>query len=484
MSLGILAYGAYIPRRRLSRKSIAASVAWIDAALRGLARGERAIAGWDEDPITMAVEAARDALGDLNRSDIEAIRFASTSFPFVDRLNSGVVATALDLREDLAASDLGGSQRAATSGLIDALGGGRTALVVAAEMRRTKSASPLEMTTGDAGAALLVGDGEPVARLLGSHSKTIDFVDHYRTPESEFDYRWEDRWVREMGFTPMMPAAVKAGLDKAGVAAAEVTHFCLPTTLPKGADGIARKVGIPAEAVRDNLQAVCGDSGAAHSMVMLAHALEESKPGDKIVVATFGQGADVLVFEVTEAIAKVRPTRGVSGYLARRKEETNYTKFLAFRDLLDFDRGLRAEADKQSPLSMMWRHRKATGAMIGGKCTKCDTPQYPASRICVNPDCRALDSQDPYSFAEKVGTVNSYTADLLAYSPEPPNCYGMLVFPEGGRCMIDFIDVAPDDLHVGQEMRLVYRIKEIDDQRGFRRYFWKATPVADTAKDS
>ena len=78
---------------------------------------------------------------------------------------------------------------------------------------------------------------------------------------------------------------------------------------------------------------------------------------------------------------------------------------------------------------------------------------------------------------DKAGRIKSYTADRLTYSPDPPACYGMIEFEEGGRVMIDFTDIDGDALKVGQPMRMMFRIKDYDAQRGFTRYFWKAAPA-------
>jgi len=159
MAVGILAYGAYIPRLRLQRQAIAAANTWFNPALKGLAKGERAICNWDEDAVTMAVEAARDCLTGIDRAAVRGLHFASTSFPFRDRLNAGIVAEALAIAGHVAALDITASQRAATSALANALVGGAPTLLVAAEKRRAKAASPYEMTTGDGAAAVLVGEG-------------------------------------------------------------------------------------------------------------------------------------------------------------------------------------------------------------------------------------------------------------------------------------------------------------------------------------
>ena len=127
---------------------------------------------------------------------------------------------------------------------------------------------------------------------------------------------------------------------------ADIAHFAMPCVLPRVAAGIAKKAGMPDAAVRDNLHTVCGETGAAHPLVMLVDALEQAKPGEKILVVGFGQGCDALLFEATENLAKLAPRLGVKGHLARRKEETNYAKFLAFNDLVAIERGMRAEVDK------------------------------------------------------------------------------------------------------------------------------------------
>jgi 3-hydroxy-3-methylglutaryl CoA synthase len=473
---GILSYGAYLPRRRLQRKVIAAANNWFNPGLRGLAKGERAMANWDEDAVTMALEAARDCLTGLAPVTIGQLMLASTTHPYDDRQNAGIVANALHLGSALRVLDVTGSQRAGTSALATALAAGGNALVAAGEHRLAKAASAQEMHYGDGAAALLVGHGTPIARLVAAHSESVDFVHQFRGHDRAHDYAWEERWVRDEGYMKIVPAALAALFKSAGAVPGAVTHFCMPCTLPRVAAGIAKHVGLAESALRDNLAAVCGDTGAAHPLLMLAHALEASKPGDKILVAAFGQGCDALLFEVTDAISKLPPRGGVQGALARRKEETNYERFLAFNDHITLERGMRAEADHGTPLSTLYRNRDMVTGLVGGRCRKCGTLQFPRGRYCVNPKCNALDSQDDQPFSEIGATVMSYTADVLTYSPDPPAYYGMIQFDAGGRMMADFADVDDGQVEVGMPMRMMFRIKENDTARGFVRYFWKAAP--------
>jgi len=477
MSFGILAFSVYLPRLRLSRRAIAEANSWFNPALKSQAKGERAVCNWDEDVVTMAVEAARDALLERDRSSIAAVRFASTTFPFLDRLHAGIVSEALTLEQDISAQDVAASQRAATSTLASTLAGKEETLIVAAEQRRARSASPMEMTAGDGAAAILVGAGKPVARLLASASRTADFVDHYRSLDMPYDYQWEERWVRDAGYNEIVPPVINQCLEKAGRKAGDVKHFCMPVAIPRVANSTAKIAGIPETAVRDNFHAVCGETGVAHPLLMLVATLEEAKPGELILLIGFGQGADALLLEVTDVIQHHPKRLGMRGHLKRRKEVTNYVKFLAFNDAIELERGMRAEADKLTPLSALWRNRETVTSFIGGCCKKCGTLQFPRTNICVNPNCNAVHTQEPYPFADQIGRINSFTADRLTYSPDPPACYGMIQFEVGGRVMIDFTDVDADILAVGQPMRMMFRIKDIDSQRGFRRYFWKAAPV-------
>ena len=153
--------------------------------------------------------------------------------------------------------------------------------MTAGEHRRTKAASLQEMNYGDGAAAILVGEGKPIARLLAAHSETVDFVDHFRGADAEHDYAWEERWIRDEGYLKIVPRAIEAALKKAGAAGDAVTHFCMPCTLPRVGSAVAKRCGIPEGAVRDTLAAVCGDTGAAHPLLMLAHALEDAKAGDR-----------------------------------------------------------------------------------------------------------------------------------------------------------------------------------------------------------
>ena len=477
--VGITGFGAYIPRLRLQRAAVVEANKWANPGIAALAQGERSMANWDEDSVTLAVEAARDCLAGADSDAIGHISFASTTLPFTDRQNAGIVATALSLPAGIGALDVTGSQRAGTSALISALTSAQDSahLCVAADKRHARPGSTQELTFGVGAAALTVGDHNVIAEFIGHHSITDDFVDHYRADGRKFDYFWEERWIRQEGHLKLIPAAITGLLENTGVAADSIDRLIVPVNSRGAPQGIAKATGISAEAVADNLQAMCGETGVAHPLVMLVAALEGAAPGEKILICGFGQGSDALLFETTAALADYPARRGVAGSLARRCEETNYIKYLTFNGLLDMERGMRAEHDKQTALTALYRNRGMLLGFIGGKCTKCGTLQIPKTRICVNPNCGEHNSQIDEHFSEKAASVMSWTADQLAYSIDPPAHYGIVNFEGGGRLMVDFTDVDPDAIDVNMPIRMVFRIKDLDEQRGFVRYFWKASPA-------
>ncbi len=473
MSYGILSYGAYVPPIRLERSAIAAAVGWAVPGIRGLAAGARSVANWDEDAVTMAVEAGRDCLAGL-ATPISQIALASTTLPFADRSNAGIVADALNLDHNLVTEDLSGSRRAATSALARAAAGGPQALLLAADCRETRPGSSQEMLYGHGAAAVLLGEGEPVARFLGCASVHEDLVDQYRAHDADFDYALEERWVREEGWLKIVPDAVEQALARAGVGLDGIDHVALHGSAGT-ARALAKQLRLDPARMVDSLHGDCGDCGAAHPLLLLALALGQAAPGERILLIGFGQGADAIVVETTPALTARQAGRGPAHYLARRRATDNYTYYLSLRNHIDIDFGLRAERDNRTALSAFYRKRRDITSMLGGRCTACDTLQFPRALVCVK--CGAENSQEPESLSGLHGRVKSFTEDWLAYTPSPPYIYGNVEFADGANVMLEFTDFAAGEIAVGDTVRLVFRIKDFDHKRNFKRYFWKPAPL-------
>ena len=470
---GLLATARYVPRLRLERSEVAAQHRWMAPGLKSLAKGQRAMANWDEDAVTMAVEAGRSLLAALPAGDGTELTLASTTLPFADRSNAGIVAAALGLAEDTVVRDVASSARAALTELAAALRQPARAarhIVLASERRIARPASPQELICGDGAAAALVGSGSTIATFVAARSVHADLVDHFRQTGEAYDYGWEERWVRDEGYMKVVAGAITRCLADAGVNASDVAHFALPAPLPRINEAVAKRVGIAATALVPTAADTVGDLGGAQPLAMLDIALRAAAPGALVLVAAFGSGCDVLLLRRSAvACPGDVPDAG--------KSEASYLKYLSFTRQLGLAWGMRAEMDNKPALTAAWRDHARTERFEGGQCERCGTLQFPRTRLCVNPECRAQDSQQPASFADRPARILSHTSDFLGYTPAPPFQFGHIDFEGGGRVLMEFADTDSDELEVGRPLRMVYRIKDLDAARGFRRYFWKATPV-------
>jgi 3-hydroxy-3-methylglutaryl CoA synthase/NAD(P)-dependent dehydrogenase (short-subunit alcohol dehydrogenase family) len=484
--IGITSYGAYIPRLRLDRMAIFRNMGWLAPGIMMVAQGERSMCNWDEDSLTMAVAAARDCIKGKDKSKLDGLYMASTTMPFADRQNSGIIATALNLREDIISSDFTSSQKAGSTAIISALESVKSKeknniLVTASDKRETKGAWFYEMWFGDGAASVMLGDEDVIAEYKGSYSLSYDFAGHYRGSDNKFDYVWEERWQRDEGYAKIIPGAINGLMDKLGMTIEDVDRLVYPCFFKGDHKKIAKNLGASPEKLVDNMHEVCGETGTGHCLLMLVSALEEAKPGDTIIMAGYGQGSNALCFQVTENIKNLAPRNGFKGSLENKESTDNYMKFLVFRDLIKTEMGIRAEAPTQTAMSTLWRKRKMILGLVGGKCRECGTPQFPKAVICVNPDCGAHHSQDDYEFSDIPAKIKTFTSDLLAVSLDPPAKYGMIQFEGGGRFMSDFTDCKQEELKVGLPMQMCFRLRTKDKERGFKNYFWKAMPVPGAA---
>ena len=477
--IGITSYGAYIPRYRINRKTIFNAMGFLGNVP---SPGEKAVANWDEDSVSMATDASIDCLRGIDRTKLDGVYFATTSQPYVVRQNSAIIANALDVKPESRTNDFLSCAKSGTSALLaafDAIKGAAASnvLVCSADCRVGKPGSPQEYLFGDGGAALLAGTENVIATFDGSYSVSYDFTDRWKAVGEKFEHAWEDRFIRDEGYNKIIVEAVSGLLKKCNITIKDIAKIAYCYPYPREHAALAKKLGAEPTQVQDNMLATVGDTGAAYSLMMLVAALEDAKPGDKIMVVSFGNGSDAILLTVTENINKVMSTMGIKGNLAHRKELSSYEKYAAFHKAIPIDIGMRGEVISFTAFSMLWRDRKNISALYGTKCKRCGTLQYPAARICVKPKCRAIDEMEPYRFSDKKATVFSYTGDNLAASISPPAIYGLLDFEGGGRAFLDFTDCDLDEVKVGMPVELLFRRKYVDEGRGISGYFWKAVPV-------
>ncbi len=466
-SFGIAALGGYIPLLRLDRKAVARELAW--SGLPMPRTGTRAVADWDEDALTMAVEAARPL---CCRSAPEALRFASTSAYFTDRAQSGMALDALALPRTVRTSDAGNSRRGATSALLDALLGARSEIVTAGEQRPTQPGSAAQLAFGDGAAAVRTGPHAP-ARLIGHASLSYDLIDRYASRDHPFSYAYEERFVRDAAVAEVLTPVVRAACAAAGIAPAQLAHAAVHEPVSACWRAVAKALGSKAPNHCEAVSEMAGDLGVAHALYGLGLALDTAEVGDFVLLVGFGSGADAMVFEVTS------PVPGASAMVAALKEGqvlVSYSRFLSLTGSLELDWGMRAEFEQKAQATVLERVGRDMVGFVGGR-DSAGNVQFPKSAFPVNPALSEVEKMEDVRLADLEATIVSITADRLNFSPDPPFDFGLVQFENGARVLMEMVNRPADGFRVGDRVRMRLRIKAQNRRLGFRTYFWKAAPL-------
>lgn len=469
--IGITSYGAYIPIYRLSGETL--NQIW-----GGTKRGEKAVANADEDSLTMGVEAARDCLKGIEKNSIDALYFASTTHPFKEKQSASIMAAALDLREDIITADLTSSLRSGTTALrmaLDAVkaGSAKKVLVVASDCRIPPPNSDFEPLFGDGAAAFLIeGDGAAV-QVEASYCLTSEFIDIWRLEYDKITRTWEDRFLREEGYIPYLQKATTALLKAQNLTSEDFAKAVFTAVDGRTHRDMVRRLGLDAKTqVQDPLFDKVGNTGAAFAPMTLVGALEEARPGDRILFADYGDGVEAYVLRVTKEIEKVGDRKGIKKNLESRMMLDNYGKYIKFRDLMEFEHTYPVEI--RTALPELWRHRNWVYRFHGVKCKKCGKVQFPIPQFCIY--CQAgADFFEEVPLSDKKGTLVTFSLDIRSPVVDPPNVLASVTFEGGGRFLSQMTDRNVNNLKVGMPMEVTFR--RIHDALGVHNYFWKCRPV-------
>jgi len=471
--VGITSYGAHIPMLRLQFGAI--SGGGRKAAAGGT--GERAVAYFDEDSVTMGVAASMNCLEGIDRASIDGVLFASTTYPYKEKQAASVIAKALDLRRDVLTADFGDSIRSGTTALRSALdavkaGSARRVLVVASDCRVAAPRSPQERAFGDGAAALLVGASEVAATVDHYHAIADEIIDVWRLDGEPFVRQWEDRFVVEHGYTRNVVEAIKGLFAKSSLTAKDFSRAVLYSPDARSYAAVARAVGLDAKTqVQEPLFGRLGNTGAAFAPMLLIAALEESKPGSRLLLANYGDGADAFALQVTDHTTKLWTRRGMKWNLERRAELDNYDKYLGIRDLATSATDRRGGSGVSA--TVHYRDRDEDISFRGHKCRRCGTMQFPFQRVCFQ--CFAKDELEPVRLSDRHGKLMSFTFDFFAGSPDPPLIVTMTEIDGGARVSMQMTDASPREVKLDLPVEFTFR--KIHEYGGTPNYFWKCTPV-------
>lgn len=461
---GLIAYGTYIPAHRLQRSQIGAVLG------SAAGKGTRAVAGYDEDPTSMGVEAARRTLRTADGVRPERLLFATANPPYLDKTNANVIHAALRLDPRTLAVDVMGSVRSGVGALLMAAESPAPALAVLSDVRTGLPGGADEREGGDGAAAFLFGDSDrAIATVISAASSTDEFLDRWRLPGSPASRVWEERFGEHV-YLPLADSAFADALKQAGIGPSDVDTLVVAGTHSRAVRAFAAGAGVAK--VGADLGPSIGNAGTAQPGLLLANALDQAEPGQTIVLVVLADGATAFVLRTTESIRSSGSRPTVAEQISGGDDSLPYARYLSWRGLLPREPPRRPDpVGPAAPPTHRSSHYKF--GFVAHRCEECGTVHLPAVRVCVQ--CKATDRMAEVPMADQQGTVATFTIDHLAYSPSPPVIAAVVDFDGGGRFSCELADADPHRVAIGDRVEMTFR--RTITAGGVHNYFWKARPI-------
>jgi 3-hydroxy-3-methylglutaryl CoA synthase len=476
--IGIKSYGVHLPFLRLNRQTIATY--WGGSTAEP---GERAVANWDEDTVSMAVGAGMNCLRTFISpgESISELLFASTSFPYKEKQSASIVATALDLPHHCFTADYGNSLRAATIALRaawQAVESNRSGniLITASDFRLGYPGGSLEQILGDGAGALLIGESAVIASIEGYYGVFENFLDTWRTERDMFVQSWEDRFIHSEGYLRVTSEVIHGLLQKYGAQLKDFSRIIYNAPDSRRHSELARMIKAPKERVADPLLNFVGNTGVASVFISLGTVLDTASPGDKLLLVNYADGADAFILTVTEEIHPFQKRNGkiVEAQLRHRKELASYNKYLTYRELMQLQPSSRPPSSYPTPPAL-WRENKGRLSMVGAKCRSCGMVHYPARRVCIK--CKTKDDFEEVNLSGCQGKVFTLSIDHLTANVDRPSVYVVVDLDQGGRVQNWLTDCdEPEKVTIGMPVEMTFRREQLAG--GIYHYGWKPRPIA------
>ncbi len=341
IDVGIVGYGAYVPRFRLPASEI-------DRMWRGGKGGapvkEKSVPGLDEDVVTMSIEAARNAMAraQINPQHIRAVWVGSESHPYAVKPTSTIVAEAIGAVPHTQAADWEFACKAGTEAMQAAIGFvgsgmARYALSIGMDTAQGRPGDALEYTAAAGGAAMLIGRAEEALAIIeGSYSFVTDTPDFWRRAHSEYPSHG-DRFTGEPAYFKHIISSAEALMGALGRTAADYQWAVFHQPNVKFPSRAAKMLGFSPEKIAPGLLSNrIGNTYAGSAVIGLTAVLDIAQPGDRILVVSYGSGAGSDAFDL-HATERILETRGLAptteDYISRRKQ-IDYATYTRYRDKL------------------------------------------------------------------------------------------------------------------------------------------------------
>jgi hydroxymethylglutaryl-CoA synthase len=488
--VGILGYGSYIPSYRIRFKDI--RNAWPQAgSMPGIQ--EKAVADFDEDVVTMGVEAAEKALAmsELKEDQVDALFMGTTSSPFAEKSVAVIVQTILGLPKEALVYDLNSSCRSGSLAIRSAIDYVRSnneskALVVIADNRLPTMATPPETSLGAAAVSFVVGavkDNKVLCEIDGWASVSNEHPTRWRESGSNYLRFHEDPRIERDNFFDCVKK-ISGDLLKQGNYSKEDINYIVSSQMDGRAAGqVSKDTGLknPSDSnILNNLVTQIGDAGSCAAYLNLIALLDGAQPGERGIVVSYGvaAGCDGFTFKLTDALVEARKkqTRTLEDLL----NDKQYLDYVAFAKRMGYLEVAPILPDPNSGYPSQPNMKREMEEILSLKaqlCSKCGSINFPKRHYCI--DCRGTEFTT-IKLPRKAKIVTFNIQHVLAISPEePPVVVGTAKIigatgERGGHVSAAMITCDADKVKVGTEVELILRV--CGEELGIPKYGYKFKP--------
>jgi len=481
--VGIVGWGAYVPMYRIKTREIAR--VWGKDPRRYeemLLIEEKAVAGPDEDTATIAIEAAQNAImrAQIEPSEIGAVFVGTESKPYAVKPTATIVAEAVGATPNTLAADFEFACKAGTENLqcvIGLVGSGmiKYGMSIGADVAQSAPGDELEFAAAAGGAAFIIGETNHnvAARIEASYSFVTDTPDFWRREGQPYPKHGEG-FTGEPAYFRHVLSAARALMEELSITPRDIDYVVFHMPNGKFPLKAARILGFSREQILPGLVVrKIGNTYSASSLLGLVSVLEVSKPGDNILLVSYGSGAgsDAFLITVEDAIEEKKDLAPRIVDYIERKRYVDYAIYAKWRGKILIPR---RSGNSHAPKH--WREIPQRYKLMGSQCEGCGKIYFPPRPVC--PNCRSTEMV--YVPLPRRGRVVNYTVirqPPLEFKYHAPYVVAIVELENGVRITSQLTDVSPEDVRIGMEVEAVIRKLGEDGVDGIIFYGFKFRPA-------
>jgi len=429
----------------------------------------------------MAVEAGLDCLVGIDPKSVDGLFFATTTQVYTEKGSASLIATVLDMRDDIITIDFTDSLKAGTTAVcraVDTIKANKdikSILIIASDTRKPEPGTMWEFGFADSAAALLIAEEDllPVS-IEDYYSISANITGPWKRPDKDKFIRTFEVKIDARIYSQSITKVMSELLKRNNLQPEDIGGAAYYYNNPRLHGRIAKMMKFAGGVAQNSVFFQLGDLGTPMPFILLISALRRPKPDAKMILAGFGDGADAILLQVRDKAILKSVSKNRMGVAAHQKSMItlkNYDWYLENKELLEKDR-----YSRKSSAVIHWRETQSLLQLYGIKCKNCGTIQYPMMfRSCYK--CRADDQMEPVKLSLK-GTIFTFTLDHLIgggyYDTPVPRC--VIDLDGGGRILLNMTEIEKPQENVQIGMRVELTFRKQHESADFVNYYWSCRP--------